>query len=511
MENGMDEELNQELTEEQLSELLQIRRDKLEALRADGKDPFVLTSYPVDACAKSVRENFVDAEEGAEESAPEDAPHVHLAGRIMSKRGMGKASFADLQDTTGRIQLYIRRDMVGDDAYADFKKWDIGDIIGVEGIVFRTHAGEISIRAEKITLLAKSLLPLPEKFHGLKDPELRYRQRYVDLIVNPEVKDTFIKRSQIIREIRAMLDEEDFLEVETPVLNTIPGGAAARPFITHHNALNIDMYMRIALELHLKRLIIGGFDRVYEIGRVFRNEGMDTRHNPEFTELELYQAYTDINGMMDITERMIRRCAEKVNGCTTVVFDGHEIDLGKPFVRITMTDAVKQYSGVDFYKIKDTEEARQAAKEHNIAFEERHKKGDILNLFFDEYVEENLIQPTFVTEYPIEISPLTKKEPGDPTMTQRFELFVSGREHANAYSELNDPIDQRERFLAQAALREQGDDEANMLDEDFLTAMEYGMPPTGGLGVGIDRLVQLLTGNYSVRDVLLFPTMKPRD
>ncbi len=320
----MDEELNQELTEEQLSELLQIRRDKLEALRADGKDPFVLTSYPVDACAKSVRENFVDAEEGAEESAPEDAPHVHLAGRIMSKRGMGKASFADLQDTTGRIQLYIRRDMVGDDAYADFKKWDIGDIIGVEGIVFRTHAGEISIRAEKITLLAKSLLPLPEKFHGLKDPELRYRQRYVDLIVNPEVKDTFIKRSQIIREIRAMLDEEDFLEVETPVLNTIPGGAAARPFITHHNALNIDMYMRIALELHLKRLIIGGFDRVYEIGRVFRNEGMDTRHNPEFTELELYQAYTDINGMMDITERMIRRCAEKVNGCTTVVFDGHE-------------------------------------------------------------------------------------------------------------------------------------------------------------------------------------------
>ena len=509
----MEEELNQELTEAQLSELLQIRRDKLDALRSEGKDPFVLTKYPVDAYAGAVRENFSDAEEGAGEAAEDadNAPRVHLAGRIMSKRGMGKASFADLQDTTGRIQLYIRKDAVGDETYADFKKWDIGDIIGVEGVVFRTHAGEISVRAEKITLLAKSLLPLPEKFHGLKDPELRYRQRYVDLIVNPEVKDTFIKRSQIIREIRAMLDEEGFLEVETPVLNTIPGGAAARPFVTHHNALNINMYMRIALELHLKRLIVGGFDRVYEIGRVFRNEGMDTRHNPEFTELELYQAYTDIEGMMDITERMIRRCAEKVNGRATVVFDGREIDLGKPFTRVTMTDAVKQYSGVDFHEIKDTETARKAAKERNIAFEERHKRGDILNLFFDEYVEQNLIQPTFVTEYPIEISPLTKKAPGDPSMTQRFELFVSGREHANAYSELNDPIDQRERFLAQAALREQGDDEANMFDEDFLTAMEYGMPPTGGLGVGIDRLVQLLTGNFSIRDVLLFPTMKPRD
>ena len=399
--------------------------------------------------------------------------------------------------------------MVGDDAYADFKKWDIGDIIGVTGVVFRTHMGEISVRATSVVLLAKSLLPLPEKFHGLKDPELRYRQRYVDLIVNPEVKDTFVKRSMIIKEIRALLDEEDFLEVETPMLNTIAGGASARPFVTHHNALNIDMYMRIALELYLKRLIIGGFDRVYEIGRVFRNEGMDPRHNPEFTLLELYQAYTNLDGMMDITEKMFRRCAEKVCGGTTVEFDGHEIDLGKPFERITMTDAVKKYSGVDFNEIPDLETARKVAKEHGVEFEERHKKGDILAAFFDEFVEENLIQPTFITEYPIEVSPLTKKDPEKPGMTQRFELFIAGREHANAYSELNDPIDQRERFMAQVALREAGDDEAEHLDEDFLTAMEYGMPPTGGLGVGIDRMVQLLTGNYSIRDVLLFPTMKP--
>ena len=368
--------------------------------------------------------------------------------------------------------------------------------------------GEISVKATSIVLLAKSLLPLPEKFHGLKDPELRYRQRYVDLIVNPEVKDTFVKRSMIIKEIRALLDEEGFLEVETPVLNTIAGGASARPFITHHNALDIDMYMRIALELYLKRLIIGGFDRVYEIGRVFRNEGMDPRHNPEFTELELYQAYTNLDGMMDITEKMFRRCAENVIGKTVVEFDGHEIDLGKPFERITMTEAVKKYSGVDFDEIPDLETARKVAKEHGVEFEERHKKGDILAAFFDEFVEDKLIQPTFITEYPIEVSPLTKKDPEKPWMTQRFELFVAGREHANAYSELNDPIDQRERFMAQAALREQGDDEAERLDEDFLTAMEYGMPPTGGLGVGIDRMVQLLTGNYSIRDVLLFPTMK---
>ena len=434
-----------------------------------------------------------------------------MAGRIMSKRGMGKASFADLQDKQGRIQLYVRKDMVGDDAYADFKKWDIGDIIGITGIVFRTHMGEISVKATSIVLLAKSLLPLPEKFHGLKDPELRYRQRYVDLIVNPEVKDTFVKRSMIIKEIRALLDEEGFLEVETPVLNTIAGGASARPFITHHNALDIDMYMRIALELYLKRLIIGGFDRVYEIGRVFRNEGMDPRHNPEFTELELYQAYTNLDGMMDITEKMFRRCAENVIGKTVVEFDGHEIDLGKPFERITMTEAVKKYFGVDFDEIPDLETARKVAKEHGVEFEERHKKGDILAAFFDEFVEDKLIQPTFITEYPIEVSPLTKKDPEKPWMTQRFELFVAGREHANAYSELNDPIDQRERFMAQAALREQGDDEAERLDEDFLTAMEYGMPPTGGLGVGIDRMVQLLTGNYSIRDVLLFPTMKPLD
>ena len=494
----------QELSAQQLSELLQIRRDKLDALREAGKDPFEITKYDVTAYSGDIKANFVDPPEGEESTVT-----VSMAGRIMSKRGMGKASFADLQDKQGRIQLYVRKDMVGEEAYADFKKWDIGDIIGVTGVVFRTHMGEISVRATSVVLLAKSLLPLPEKFHGLKDPELRYRQRYVDLILNPEVKDTFVKRSMIIKEIRALLDEEDFLEVETPMLNTIAGGASARPFVTHHNALNIDMYMRIALELYLKRLIIGGFDRVYEIGRVFRNEGMDPRHNPEFTLLELYQAYTNLDGMMDITEKMFRRCAEKVNGCTTVIFDGHEIDLGKPFARITMTDAVKQYSGVDFNELPDLEAARKAAKEHHVEFEERHKKGDILAAFFDEFVEENLIQPTFITEYPIEVSPLTKKDPEKPGMTQRFELFIAGREHANAYSELNDPIDQRERFMAQVALREQGDDEAEHLDEDFLTAMEYGMPPTGGLGVGIDRMVQLLTGNYSIRDVLLFPTMKP--
>ena len=494
----------QKLSAQQLSELLQIRRDKLDALREAGKDPFEITKYDVTAYSGDIKANFVDPPEGEESTVT-----VSMAGRIMSKRGMGKASFADLQDKQGRIQLYVRKDMVGEEAYADFKKWDIGDIIGVTGVVFRTHMGEISVRATSVVLLAKSLLPLPEKFHGLKDPELRYRQRYVDLIMNPEVKDTFVKRSMIIKEIRALLDEEDFLEVETPMLNTIAGGASARPFVTHHNALNIDMYMRIALELYLKRLIIGGFDRVYEIGRVFRNEGMDPRHNPEFTLLELYQAYTNLDGMMDITEKMFRRCAEKVNGCTTVVFDGHEIDLGKPFARITMTDAVKQYSGVDFNELPDLEAARKAAKEHHVEFEERHKKGDILAAFFDEFVEENLIQPTFITEYPIEVSPLTKKDPEKPGMTQRFELFIAGREHANAYSELNDPIDQRERFMAQVALREQGDDEAEHLDEDFLTAMEYGMPPTGGLGVGIDRMVQLITGNYSIRDVLLFPTMKP--
>ena len=503
----MDENIQeQELSAQQLSELLQIRRDKLDALREAGKDPFVITKYDVTAYSADVKASFVDPPEGEE-----SVMTVSMAGRIMSKRGMGKASFADLQDKQGRIQLYVRKDMVGDDAYADFKKWDIGDMIGVTGVVFRTHMGEISVRATSVVLLAKSLLPLPEKFHGLKDPELRYRQRYVDLIVNPEVKDTFVKRSMIIKEIRALLDEEGFLEVETPVLNTIAGCASVRPFITHHNALDIDMYMRIALELYLKRLIIGGFDRVYEIGRVFRNEGMDPRHNPEFTELELYQAYTTLDGMMDITEKMFRRCAENVIGKTVVEFDGHEIDLGKPFERITMTEAVKKYSGVDFDEIPDLETARKVAKEHGVEFEERHKKGDILAAFFDEFVEDKLIQPTFITEYPIEVSPLTKKDPEKPWMPHRFELFVAGREHANAYSELNDPIDQRERFMAQAALREQGDDEAERLDEDFLTAMEYGMPPTGGLGVGIDRMVQLLTGNYSIRDVLLFPTMKPLD
>ena len=484
-----------------LVDQVRIRREKLEQLRQEGRDPFAQTKFDVTATAAGIKEHFEQMEGSS----------VAVAGRLMSKRGMGKVIFCDLQDDTGRIQLYLKFDEMEQAVFEDCRKLDIGDIVGVNGDVFRTQRGEISVRAHSVTLLSKALLPLPDKFHGLTNVETRYRQRYVDLIANPEVKETFVKRSMIIKEIRALLDEEGFLEVETPVLNTIAGGASARPFITHHNALDIDMYMRIALELYLKRLIIGGFDRVYEIGRVFRNEGMDPRHNPEFTELELYQAYTNLDGMMDITEKMFRRCAENVIGKTVVEFDGHEIDLGKPFERITMTEAVKKYSGVDFDEIPDLETARKVAKEHGVEFEERHKKGDILAAFFDEFVEDKLIQPTFITEYPIEVSPLTKKDPEKPWMTQRFELFVAGREHANAYSELNDPIDQRERFMAQAALREQGDDEAERLDEDFLTAMEYGMPPTGGLGVGIDRMVQLLTGNYSIRDVLLFPTMKPLD
>lgn len=485
--------------QENISELLRIRREKLKELQENGDDPFQKTNYSVTAHALDVVEQF-DSLEGKE---------VSLAGRLMSKRGMGKASFCDLQDQTGRVQCYVKLDEVGEDSYAGFKKWDIGDLFGVTGEVFKTHRGEISIKAKSLTLLSKSLRPLPEKWHGLKDTDMRYRQRYLDLIVNPEVRDTFVKRSRILTEIRHFLDGRDFLEVETPVLHTQAGGAAARPFETHHNALDLDMFMRIALELHLKRLIVGGFERVYEIGRVFRNEGTDTKHNPEFTLLELYQAYTDIEGMMEITEEMIRTVAQKVLGKTKISYGGVDIDLGAPFKRIRMADAVKEYSGVDFAEIKDIEAARKVADEHHLEYEQRHKVGDILNLFFDEYVEENLVQPTFITDYPVEISPLAKRKPGEENLVERFELFIVGREHANAFSELNDPIDQRKRFEQQMELRKQGDEEACEIDEDFLAALEYGMPPTGGMGIGIDRLVMLLTGQESIRDVLLFPTMKP--
>ena len=488
-----------EMGEQQLSELLQIRRDKLQALREAGRDPFTVTLWEQTAHAREIVEHF-DEMEGKE---------VSIAGRIMTWRDMGKASFIDLNDASGRIQVYVRINDVGEEADAAFGRWDTGDIVGVKGTVFRTRRGEISVHAMSLTLLSKSLLPLPDKFHGLKDTDTRYRQRYMDLIINTEVKDTFVKRSRIITEIRRYLDEKAFLEVETPVLHGIAGGAAARPFITHHNTLDMDMYLRIALELHLKRLIVGGFERVYEIGRVFRNEGMDTRHNPEFTLLELYQAYTDYNGMMDLTEDLIRTVALRVLGTAKVDYDGVEIDLEQPFQRLSMADAVKKYAGVDFAGVKTTEEARALAKAHHIEYEERHKRGDILNLFFETYVEEKLIQPTFIMNHPVEISPLAKRMPENPEYTERFELFILGREHANAFSELNDPIDQRERFEAQAALKAAGDDEANDVDEDFLTALEYGMPPTGGLGIGVDRLVMLLTGQTSIRDVLLFPTMKP--
>lgn len=488
-----------EVSAAEYGDQVRVRREKLADLQQNGKDPFVRTTYDVTSHAKEINDHF-DQLEGQ---------NVSVAGRILSKRDMGKASFIDLQDSTGRIQSYVRKDHLGDDSYAAFKKFDLGDIVGVKGEVFRTQKGQISIKAESVELLSKSLLPLPEKFHGLKDTDLRYRQRYVDLIVNPEVRDTFVKRSRIISEIRRFLDERDFLEVETPVLHTIAGGAAARPFVTHHNTLDMDLVLRIALELNLKRLIVGGFDRVYEIGRCFRNEGMDTRHNPEFTMLELYQAYTDFNGMMDITEELIRTVAKRVLGTAQITSGGVEIDLDKPFARLSMVDAVKQYAGVDFNGIHTLEEARAVAKEHHIEYEERHKKGDILNLFFDEFCEDKLIQPTFLMNHPTDISPLAKKCPDDPEYTERFELFILGREHANAFSELNDPIDQRERFEAQAALKAAGDDEACDVDEDFLTALEYGLPPTGGLGIGIDRLVMLLTDSSSIRDVLLFPTMKP--
>ena len=483
----------------ELTEVLRVRRDKLSSLMQAGCNPSQITKFDQTHHAQQIKDTYTDGEE----------MNVSVAGRIMSKRIMGKAGFAHLQDGSGSIQLYVSRDSLGEENYAAFKSMDIGDIVGVKGYVFTTRTGEISVHAQSVTLLSKSLQVLPEKYHGLKDTDARYRQRYVDLIVNPEVRDVFVKRSRIISQIRRVLDDRGFLEVETPVLHTIAGGANARPFITHHNTLDIDMYLRIALELHLKRLIVGGFERVYEIGRVFRNEGMDTRHNPEFTLLELYQAYTDFNGMMDLTEELIRTVAKNVLGTAQITYGGVAIDLDKPFERLSMKDAVKKYSGVDFDTLADLEAARAAAKAHGIAYEERHEKGDILNLFFEEYCEEKLIQPTFITGHPVEISPLAKRIPGNEAYTERFELFIVGREHANAFSELNDPIDQRARFEAQAALKAAGDDEACDVDEDFLCALEYGMPPTGGLGIGVDRLVMLLTDTASIRDCLLFPTMKP--
>ena len=484
--------------EQDINQLRKVRREKFADLQTNGKDPFQITKYDADAHSQEIKDNFETME----------GKKVSIAGRIMSKRVMGKASFCNVQDLQGNIQSYVARDCVGEEAYKDFKKMDIGDIVGIKGEVFRTKMGEISIHAEEVTLLAKSLQILPEKFHGLTNTDLRYRQRYVDLIMNPDVKDTFVKRSKILASIRRYLDGQGFMEVETPMLVANAGGAAARPFETHFNALNEDLKLRISLELYLKRLIVGGLERIYEIGRVFRNEGLDTRHNPEFTLMELYQAYTDYNGMMDLTENLYRYVAQEVLGTTTITYNGVEMDLGKPFERITMVDAVKKYAGVDFDEIHTLEEARAAAKEHHVEFEERHKKGDILALFFEEFAEEHLIQPTFVMDHPIEISPLTKKKPENPEYTERFEFFMNGWEMANAYSELNDPIDQRERFKAQEELLAQGDEEANTTDEDFLNALEIGMPPTGGIGFGIDRMCMLLTDSAAIRDVLLFPTMK---
>ena len=488
-------------TEAELTEVLRVRREKLAQLVEDGKDPFQITRFDVTHHSAEIKDDF-DALEGKE---------VVVAGRMMSKRVMGKASFCNVQDLKGGIQCYVARDAVGEDSYKDFKKFDIGDIIGVRGEVFKTKTGEISIHASAVTLLSKSLQVLPEKFHGLTNTDMRYRQRYVDLIVNPEVKDTFVKRSKIIKEIRNFLDGRGFMEVETPMLVSNAGGAAARPFETHYNALNEDVKLRISLELYLKRLIVGGLEKVYEIGRVFRNEGVDTRHNPEFTLMELYQAYTDYYGMMELTESMFRYLAEKVCGSAVITYNGVEIDLSKPFARLTMNDAIKKYAGIDFDEVKTDEEAKALAKEHHIEYEERHTKGDIINLFFEEYCEKELIQPTFIMDHPLAISPLTKKKPSDPTKVERFELFINTWEMCNAYSELNDPIDQRERFAAQDAAFAAGDEEANHTDEDFLNALEYGMPPTGGIGYGIDRLVMLLTDSPAIRDVLLFPTMKPLD
>ena len=494
----MGEQQKSNQTEQDLNHVLKARRDKLAELQAAGKDPFQITKYDITAHSMDIKEHYEEWE-GKEAS---------IAGRLMFKRVMGKASFCNIQDLKGNIQVYVAKDSIGEDAYKDFKKMDIGDIVGVKGKAFTTKTGEISVHADEVTLLSKSLQVLPEKFHGLTDTDMRYRQRYVDLIMNAEVKDTFVKRSKILAAIRKYLGGEGFMEVETPMLVANAGGAAARPFETHFNALNEDLKLRISLELYLKRLIVGGLERVYEIGRVFRNEGLDTRHNPEFTLMELYQAYTDYHGMMDLTENLYRFVAQEVLGTTKIVYNGIEMDLGKPFERITMVDAVKKYSGVDFNEIHTLEEARAAAKEKNIAFEERHKKGDILNLFFEEFVEEHLLQPTFVMDHPVEISPLTKKKPENPEYVERFEFFMNGWEMANAYSELNDPIDQRERFKAQEELFAAGDEEANHTDEDFLNALEIGMPPTGGIGFGIDRMCMLLTNSAAIRDVLLFPTMK---
>ena len=487
--NGQEPDLNQ---------LRKVRREKLAELQQNGKDPFVITKYDQTHHSQEIKDNYEELE----------GKQVSIAGRMMSKRVMGKASFCNVQDLKGNIQSYVARDSVGEENYKEFKKLDVGDVIGITGEVFRTKTGEISIHAASITLLSKSLQILPEKFHGLTNTDTRYRQRYVDLIMNPEVKDTFIKRSKILSAIRRYLDGQGFMEVETPMLVSNAGGAAARPFETHFNALDEDFKLRISLELYLKRLIVGGLERVYEIGRVFRNEGLDTRHNPEFTLMELYQAYTDYNGMMDLTENLYRHVAQEVLGTTTITYNGVEMDLGKPFERITMVDAVKKYAGVDWNEVETLEQARALAKEHHVEFEERHKKGDILSLFFEEFAEEHLIQPTFVMDHPIEISPLTKKKPEDPDYVERFEFFMNGWEMANAYSELNDPIDQRARFKAQEELLAQGDEEANTTDEDFLNALEIGMPPTGGIGFGIDRMCMLLTDSAAIRDVLLFPTMK---
>ncbi len=484
--------------EQDLNQLLKVRREKLKNLQDEGRDPFLITKFDVTHHSMEIKENYEELEE----------KEVTIAGRMMSKRVMGKASFCGVQDKEGRIQCYVSRNDLGDDEYKAFKKLDVGDIIGVTGFVFKTKTGEISVHAQKLVLLSKSMQPLPEKFHGLQDTDIRYRQRYTDLIMNEDVKQTFIKRSQIIQEIRNFLDDRGFMEVETPMLVSNAGGAAARPFETHYNALDEDVKLRISLELYLKRLIVGGLERVYEIGRVFRNEGVDTRHNPEFTLMELYQAYTDYYGMMELTESMFRYLAEEVCGSAKITYQGTEIDLGKPFKRITMIDAVKEYAGVDFNEIETDEEAKAIAKEHHVEFEDHHKRGDIINLFFDEFCEEKMIQPTFVMDHPIEISPLTKKKPEDPRLVERFELYIYGREMCNAYSELNDPIDQRERFKVQDALADAGDEEANHTDEDFLNALEIGMPPTGGIGYGIDRLVMLLTDSAAIRDVLLFPTMK---
>ena len=504
--NNMAEEKNitaagQEEQVQDVNELRQIRIDKLEALQSAGKDPFLITTADQSIHNAEINERFEELEN----------QDVCICGRMMSRRDMGKANFIDVRDRTGRMQVYVRIDEIGEDKFAEFKKWDIGDIVEVKGFVFKTRRGEISVHAKEIRMLSKSLLPLPEKFHGLTDTDTRYRRRYLDLIMNPEVKDTFVKRSLILREIRNYLNSQGFLEVETPILVANAGGASARPFETHHNALNEDFKLRISLELYLKRLIVGGMERVYEIGRVFRNEGCDTRHNPEFTLMELYQAYTDYNGMMDLTENLYRTVAQNVLGTTKIVYNGVEMDLGKPFERITMIDAVKKYAGVDWNEVKTVEDARVLADKHHIEYEARHGKGDILSMFFEEYAEEHLIQPPFVMDHPIEISPLTKKKPGNPDYVERFEFFMNGWEMANAYSELNDPIDQRERFKAQEALLAQGDEEANTTDEDFLMALEYGMPPRGGIGFGIDRMGMLLTDSSAIRDVLLFPTMKSLD